>query len=357
VRVAAAKRVAVLNAGTNSGLINLLGGEMEFTGTLANQGRISGRGMLQASTIDNSGSLVLSAGVSDVHGALVNQPLGRTIVTGAGNATFYGDVTNALSSEFRVSPGAIASFIGSVSGLSQFTGTGTVIFEGPSSFGRINKSGATIVGPFGNLLADAIIEASLAIEGAAAIVPNGANAATSRLNTLQILPGGELDLADNALVIDYPGATPRALINSYLTQGFAGGSWNGTGINSSVAASTPNRAIGLAEASDLGSPGTFAGQPVDGTSLLLRFTIPGDANLDRLVNIGDFALLAANFNLPSYWAKGDFNYNGTTSIADFALLAANFNTSLPRSAAVPEPGGLAIVVALGGWIWRRNGPT
>jgi len=68
-------------------------------------------------------------------------------------------------------------------------------------------------------------------------------------------------------------------------------------------------------------------------------TLPGDANVDRSVNIADFALLAANFNLASSWGTGDFNYDQVTNIADFALLAGNFNLTVPadRASAVPEP--------------------
>ena len=79
----------------------------------------------------------------------------------------------------------------------------------------------------------------------------------------------------------------------------------------------------------------------------VRLAIPGDANLDKTVDIGDFALLAANFNTPSYWGKGDFNYDGMTELGDFALLAVNFNQTLPAAvprSAVPEPCGLLLAL-------------
>ena len=55
-----------------------------------------------ASTIGNSGSITLSAGISDVYGTLTNASGAKTIITGAGNATFYDNVTNSAGSEFRV---------------------------------------------------------------------------------------------------------------------------------------------------------------------------------------------------------------------------------------------------------------
>jgi hypothetical protein len=118
----------------------------------------------------------------------------------------------------------------------------------------------------------------------------------------------------------------------------------------------PNRAIGYADASAIGSPATFLGEDIDGTSVLVRFTVTGDADLNGIVNIGDFSLLAANFNTTSVWSGGDFNYSGTTDITDFALLASNFNTSLPIGlprVSVPEP-AVVVLAAILAAIRRRR---
>ena len=89
--------------------------------------------------------------------------------------------------------------------------------------------------------------------------------------------------------------------------------------------------MGYAAAGTLGI-GTFMGSIVAGNDLLIRYTLYGDTNLDQIVEIGDFANLAANFNAPSSWARGNFNYDGLTDISDFSLLAANFNQSVPPPA-------------------------
>jgi hypothetical protein len=99
---------------------------------------------------------------------------------------------------------------------------------------------------------------------------------------------------------------------------------------------------GYFEATDLFTsfPAEFAGQPVDATSVLLAYTLPGDANLDFRVDIADFSAVAAAFNATSRWRQGDFDYDGTTNIADFSVLAARFNQALANTArapAVPEP--------------------
>lgn len=66
--------------------------------------------------------------------------------------------------------------------------------------------------------------------------------------------------------------------------------------------------------------------------------LPGDADGNGTVNIGDFARLAANFNqLPRGFEDGDFDYSGVVSIADFSILAARFNQSLPGARGAPPP--------------------
>lgn len=147
---------------------------------------------------------------------------------------------------------------------------------------------------------------------------------------------GALNLNDNALVIDYTGAgnSPLAAVRSLLSAGYAGSAWNGAGgIRSGTAAATTGRGLGYAEASALFAafPTNFAGETVDDTSVLVRYTLAGDANLDRAVGIADFSLLAAGFNAPGGWSAGNFNYDADVNLADFSLLAAAFNTALPAA--------------------------
>lgn len=99
-------------------------------------------------------------------------------------------------------------------------------------------------------------------------------------------------------------------------------------------------------------PRTFSGLSIDSTTVLVAYTLLGDANLDRSVNIADFSTLAANLNQPNRWNRGDFNYDGVTGIGDFALLASNFNKSLSATPAGPAPapepsvgGTVALVMA------------
>ena len=166
------------------------------------------------------------------------------------------------------------------------------------------------------------------------------------IKSLQLGTNATLDLTNNNLVIDYAPAdgSPIATLTTALGTGRNGGLWNGTGIISSTAASdaTHKTAIGSAEASALGI-GSFLGQSVDSTTVLLRYTLNGDANLDGTVNALDFNRLATNFGASNRgWADGNFDYAGTVNTTDFNLLAANFGASMPPptdplGALVPEP--------------------
>ncbi len=68
-------------------------------------------------------------------------------------------------------------------------------------------------------------------------------------------------------------------------------------------------------------------------------TVPGDANLDRRVNLDDFTALAASFGGGGGWSNGDFNGSTTVNLDDFTALAANFgfDNSASGRGTVPEP--------------------
>ena len=57
-------------------------------------------------------------------------------------------------------------------------------------------------------------------------------------------------------------------------------------------------------------------------------TVPGDANLDRRIDVQDFLALSRNFNQQDAgWERGDFNGDGTVGINDFLALSRNFGFS------------------------------
>ncbi|MCS7032987.1 MAG: endo-1,4-beta-xylanase [Phycisphaerae bacterium] len=182
----------------------------------------------------------------------------------------------------------------------------------------------------------------------------------SKVRSLSIAAGATLDLAgSSAWIVDYSGESPFGSLRSLLDSGRNGGTWDGPGIASSAAAADPRLGVAMAEASSLGVT-TFPGtaEPVDSTAVLLRVTLLGDATIDGVVNLSDFSLVSAHFNLSDRaWSQGDFTYDGFVTVADFSILAANYNQAMsratPHGGSVPEPAaGILVSTVLASLLCR-----
>jgi hypothetical protein len=242
---------------------------------------------------------------------------------------------------------------------------------GTTSAGNIDGSGSISMTGSGSLTANRVRQVAVTVTGTTAglaIRPNGADSGVSRVGSLDLgapasgTISGKIDLANNHLVVDYDTTTsPLATLRAYIASGYDAGAWNGAGITTSMG-NTSTSALGYAEAGDIFTtfPATFSGQSVDDTTVLVRFTRYGDANLDQVVNLTDFNRLAANFGTSSgaTWSMGDFTYDGIVNLSDFNRLAANFGLSAgpdgvvdPQdwallASAVPEPTGAIASVLL-----------
>ncbi len=250
----------------------------------ANRVTIDGTAVLTLGTPTNNADNSLPAYITVLNGShTVNAPIAL-----GSNARF--DVTNA----------ADTLTLGNVDG----SGRG------------LTKRGA------GTLQAAHIRVSALALnEGATVIKQNGAESGMSRVAALQ-LNGGTLDLTNNGLIVDYPSADPTPyndLLNAMLA---------GT-INSSLV--TSSRTLGIVERGTATSP-TFADPAliVDSSTVLIRYTLRGDTNLDKSVNFDDLLVLAQNYGTQSgaQWSQGDTNYDGIVNFDDLLSLAQNYGGSL-----------------------------
>jgi hypothetical protein len=173
---------------------------------------------------------------------------------------------------------------------------------------------------------------------------------TSVVTSLALGTGAVLDVGNNALVLDYSGASPLTTVRQKVSSGRGGtglgASWNGAGINSSAVAQANQvepelRSIGFAENATLplGAYTTFRGVPVDNTAVLIAYTRTADANLDGLVNDADVTVVGASY-APSTpnpaWALGDFDYSGFVDDTDATLLGAFYNPAAAPAPAVSE---------------------
>ena len=230
----------------------------------------------------------------------------------------------------------------------------------------------------------------LNVAGSAAVSAGGNKVLMTR--ALSVTGAGKLDLRDNDLVVDYSGVSPVGTFSAGSYNGIAGlvdagrGSapnalWNGNGIVTSDARAigTSNRtSLGIAEASQvLGIAGAqtaiFAGQVVDATAVLVKFTWGGDATLEGKINIDDYGRIDSNISSSGSvfgWYNGDFNYDGAINIDDYGIIDGNIsNQGNPFSTtgvegvsassgqliqAVPEPAGLSAVVIAAALLRRRR---
>lgn len=243
----------------------------------------------------------------------------------AGAHTISAPLTLADNLHLNVNPSATLSLTGSL-----------------SAAGRTltKNGGGTLVAK--NLRADGLNVTSGVVRIAPGASPASAGGA-SVLKTVSVAAGAQLDLTNNALVLDYTTTAPdaRGLITS------------GRLVSSAADA---NHAVGYADNASL-QLASFGEQPVDTTSVLIRYTRLGDANLSGTTDIDDFGALASNFNQPGVWLGGDFNYSGTVDIDDFGLLAANFNQSATAGlarASVPEPSTAALLLITFGFLRRKK---
>ncbi len=134
---------------------------------------------------------------------------------------------------------------------------------------------------------------------------------TSVVTALSIGTGASLDLTNNSMVIDY--TTVGTLVDDTRLMLQSG----------KLTTSSSGGKIGYGDNAVL-AKGSFAGQTPDSTSLLIKFTYGGDANLDGQVDISDLGSLATAWQTSAPWTGGDFDYSGFVDISDLGILATNW---------------------------------
>jgi ELWxxDGT repeat protein len=176
----------------------------------------------------------------------------------------------------------------------------------------------------------------LRIEPAASVVLS----TPLRVTALDLAAGASLDIGTHDLVIDYAAAAPSPLgtwdgaAYTGVTGLVAQGRQTPTGIRSTAAGAAEGvTGVGVATAADVldlapGATALWNGLTVDATSVLVKYTYAGDANLDGVVSGDDCSAIDFSILVPGSfgWMNGDFNYDGVISgddysAIDFALLA------------------------------------
>ena len=178
------------------------------------------------------------------------------------------------------------------------------------------------------------------------------------------VPQGVLDLAEHGAIVDYAEGDPNPAValGQWIRSGSNGGTWDGPGILSSAAATEDRQltAIGLLDNTDpkVGGKTEFAGEEIDASSILLKYTWWGDANLDGIVDANDYDVIDRNYLFMPHpeapWFTGDFDYDGVIDANDYDRIDKAYlfqsgplaGAGAAAPAATPEPATLALV-ALG----------
>ncbi len=323
VRLATGEALMFNQAGhTNAGLIEVIGGSVEFSGSLTNAastGLMTGRDATMRFTggLTNNGALAVSFGTSDVHGDIGNSATGSVVVSGNANVTFYDDIAN--SGVINVATGSTAVFFGALTG-NGVGGAGTVFLEGDTrpgfSPGVMSFGGDVHMGFFHSLTTEL-----------------GGLTAGSEFDQLAV--SGDVSLGGTLDVAGFGGFT--------LSPGMAfdlitfGG--NLTGAFNNIVNSTGLAGLILNVTSDTNSVNLV----LDG--------LAGDLNLDGFVGIEDLNLVLGNWNqnvTAGVWQLGEPTGDGFVGIEDLNQVLGNWNagTPPPPGAVVPEP-GTAVLLGLG----------
>jgi hypothetical protein len=232
------------------------------------------------------------------------------------------------------------------------------------SLGTVNAPGRGLtVAPAGGLGSGTLqathIRANTLVlnAGVTKITGTGDEAGISRVAVLQ-QAGGTLDLGVNGLIVDYAADASPSPFADLKARVLA------NAIFSSAADSS--KVLGIAEVSALGAAPTFADPALitDSTTVLIRYTLKGDSDLNKAVNFNDLLALAQNYNgTGKEWSQGDFDYSGTVDFNDLLSLAQNYNGTLLADGAllsgdadfaadfalavslVPEPATLSMLAA------------
>jgi hypothetical protein len=310
-----------LTGQTSSGTATWAGGIPNGAGHTANFFAVtnydSGQNDIGAHTVSVSGPVTI--GVMNF-----NNANGYTIA-GAGTVTVQGATGVAAAISTAAGNHTISTplvFAGDTT-VNNLAGGGLTVTNLQPTTGAITKTGP------GAFTVNAVRAAGLAVnDGAVRIAENGGASGASRVGSLTIASGAKLDLADNDLI-----ATSSSYndIRGLIASARNGGSWDGSGLTSSTAASaTPrNKTLGTLTGTQYLTLGAtqFDGFDVTASDVLVKFTYYGDADLNGVVNFDDYSRIDSGFNSGgNSWFQGDFDYNSTVNFDDYSLIDAAFNT-------------------------------
>ncbi|MBC7783957.1 MAG: autotransporter-associated beta strand repeat-containing protein [Burkholderiales bacterium] len=382
-----------VSKGAGSGIVNFNGGTLKAKAASANfiSGLNSAYVHSGGATIDDGGFAVTiaqpliaptgngvsSAGLTFAGGGFIDTPIVQITGNGTGasaiaNVDAGGNLTGITITNPGIgytSPPTFALLGGGNGNTGAIGGSATLV---PNTGGGLTKQGAGTLTLTGlntysgatNVLAGKLVTtnaikngAALSLSGNAVLeIPvNGAAGGVTSVGAITIPANGanyagKIELNDNDLVVNYGAGTSTyagilAMIRSGLPLlGTAGA--DGTGITSVRVQNQTlsGTMLGVVDGALIGGAVTSLSGftvPAPTTSVLVKYTWRGDANLDGIVNGSDYALADTGFSGGGAgWFYGDVNYDGSVNGSDYALIDTGFSS---QPGPVPEPGMMGLL--------------
>ena len=331
---------------------------LDLNGVLQTIGSLSGTA--NALITLGNGQLTVSSPATTTYAGNINGAGGAFIMSGGGALTLSG--SNSYTGGTTINAGATLTIAGTAAlpAAKPVTINGTLNINANSTAGKISGNGALTIGT----------------PSTPATLHLSNNAGASKIASLTVNTGSQLDLANTPLVVEpADGPTKSAALGQLTTlvnSGRNSGSWTGPGITSATVAAAPTQ-FGIAVADNaLLNFTSVNGQSVDANSILVTPALLGDSNLDGNIDLTDLTAVLNNFGATtSAWTSGNFDGTATIGLTDLSTVLNNFGqtSSIVGAAAVvlsdsalpapaPEPASAAtlLVTALLLATCRRRSP-
>ncbi|CAN5487120.1 hypothetical protein BH09PLA1_BH09PLA1_05670 [soil metagenome] len=351
-----AQVLRVIN-GTGSNTISVGAGtydlDLEFGATLGNTtdvtvngGNVTFHGSQHIRTLNLSNNAIVN--LVEAGAVFTAQSLGVTQSTATFN-TLLGQ-SASIQSTFSIAANSTLAKTGSGgfavgAGCVQSHGANSLLSVQAGSFNMLSDAGSASTRNL-NVVADTgvlsffttqHVNSLFALQGGVITMqPNGNQVLVTNDILVDFdLAGGKINLTNNDLILDYTGGSRSSFVQSMINGGRNGGLWNGLGITTSAASAAPkNTTLGVMEATEFqsiyGPTAKFAGQTLDATMVLVKYTYYGDADFNGVVNFDDYSRIDAGFNgNRTGWLNGDFDGNGVINFDDYSLIDSAFNTQGP----------------------------
>ena len=179
------------------------------------------------------------------------------------------------------------------------------------------------------------------VNGTLQFSPDGSDAGTSSLSNL-LLAGstdnwsGRVDLANNKWVVETTAGNKSAML-AKLRDAVAYGTTHNTGILSTDLPA--NTVLAVMDAATTGLT-SFGGVAIDSNSILIGPELPGDANIDGVVDLTDLSVILNNFgSVTVSWTSGNFDNDSAVDLTDLSAVLNNFGGRASSSADVPTGAG------------------